>query len=138
MSESDYIACVIVGRDHPSKKWELITNALRKSIAWRSAFFLQDQERNALGHKHYQAAVQTREDYDSKSNRLLKPPEGFEELILNEAVEVYVETPPAAPEPVIPPKPPKQSEPQMAEVGPLMETSRPKPSTKMVYTEPEL
>ena len=126
MSESDHVACVVLGRERPNHEWELITNTLRRSVAFRSAHFIQDQER-ALGRRSYQAGVQLRSDYDSGNRHFLKPPEGFEALLREEATEVYVEPPPLP-----------STTSQTAEAGPLIEAPAAVPSTKMILTEPEL
>lgn len=89
-------------RKKPSHEWEFITYTTKKSVAWRSAEALRQDELR-LGHAKAQAIVVLREDYDAGRMKPLKPPKGFD-LALPVGTELCLDTPPP-PEPVTEPEP---------------------------------
>ncbi len=102
--EIDEISCAVLLRQSPSREWEFIHYTTKKSVAWRSANMLrQDEADNGL--PKAQAIVVLREDYDLGRLKPLKPPKGFDlSLPVQESVS-------AAPKPVPAPEP----EPELAD-----------------------
>jgi hypothetical protein len=86
--KNDDVSCVVLGRETRHRDWELITRTLRKSVAFRSAHMLQEQEREALDHRQYQAVVVLAADWDQKRISVIRPPEGFDETMSKEVAEI--------------------------------------------------
>lgn len=134
--KDDDVSCVVVFRETPSRDWELCTRTLRKSVAFRSAYMMQEQERT-MGHKRFQAGVMLAEDWDAGRRKVLKPPAGFEDELDQESAEIAAkieqrqrERPEPQPEPEYAPPAPKALPPPPE--------PEPEPSKKMIYDEPEL
>ena len=76
-SEADMVAVLL--RRKPSHTWEFITYAVNKEVGWRSAAYLQQQERLILDNPKAKAIVVRRITYD-RGNVMtpMKPPAGFD------------------------------------------------------------
>jgi len=76
--KNDETACVILIRNKSSEPWDLMARTTKKSVAWRSAFSTERQERQAIGNKKFEAVVMLAEDYEAgKLKSRLKAPPGF-------------------------------------------------------------
>lgn len=77
MGPEDEVECAVLLRPKPSQSWEFIHYTKRKSVAWRSAELLR-QDEISNGHAKAAAIVVLREDYDNGKLKPLKPPKGFD------------------------------------------------------------
>lgn len=78
VQKGDVLRCVIMGRDKASQEWELIVLTEKKSVAWRSAASMEEQE-HRLGNTRFQAVVLSEADFDAGRFKCrLKPPPGFD------------------------------------------------------------
>ena len=149
---NDDVACAVIMRADKRAKWELVNYTLRKSVAFRSAFFCREEEPLVDPKSKAQFAVVLREDWDA--NKPVVPmdsPAGFDRELIEEG-EVVAEqhavnmakmvieraNPPQRPAVrALPPVARRRPEHELAQVGEEIKLEEPK-SKDLIYTELEL
>lgn len=96
-SMGDNVRYVVLIRETKSKPWELCYIVERKSLAWRTAHAIEDQEKT-LGNNKAIVIVCLEADYDKGKIKAIRPPADFD---LSFAGVVNHKEPELTPKPVI-------------------------------------
>ncbi len=154
MLKNDDVSCAVLYRSDKRSQWEILYRTLKKSVAFRSAFFTREQEKLTNKADRSQTIVVLAEDWDANKISPLTPPAGFEDDLIEEGKIVAAkhvasvqkaredELAAAAAAPLIKPRvsvavPKKVVDPSIAQVGEEIKPAEPE-TKDLIYTELEL